>query len=271
MGQDDDDRQLGLEQALSETEAAADGALKAAAAATKALKHLRSVVHAGNLRELPGAFSAAEQAVNALQDHVSAVRASWRFDEDAYFADGLYTRELMATAETMGVRLFEADDRLYSYPLLVRVLAGERIVLIDRTRERRLRPTVLVSHLRDLQRRPSRFKPVDFLATLYKAYTTLEAALGRDRRGRGTVVRLLDVYDLLTLLPGQARDYSRQEFARDVYLLDRSGVTTTPRGYTLSLPSSTGTRVAAGTLRVIGESGEEKTYYGVAFTPPGTG
>jgi hypothetical protein len=258
-----------LEQALCTTEAETDGALKAATAADKALKHLRAMVHVGNLRELQAAFVAAEQAVDGLRQQLAVAIASWDFDQDTYFADGSYTRELLETAAAMGVDIVEADDRLYSYPMLLRVLGNERTVMIDRTRERRLRPTVLVSRLSDLRKRPPRFRPAAFLETLHKVYVVLEAARGKDLRMRGVVVRLLDVYQLLTPMPGQSREYSRQEFARDVYLLDRSGTTTTRTGFTASLPSSTGTKSRAGTLTVITESGHEQTYYGIAFTHSG--
>ena len=72
----------------------------------------------------------------------------------------------------------------------------------------------------------------------------------------------------MTLLPGAAREYSRQEFARDIYLLDRGGVTTTRRGYVVSFPASTGARAGAA-MRVVTESGQEKVYYGLAFSPGG--
>jgi hypothetical protein len=66
-------------------------------------------------------------------------------------------------------------------------------------------------------------------------------------------------------MPGQAREYSKQEFARDIYLLDRSGVTRTRRGYVVSFPASTGARSATSTLRIVTEGGQEKVYYGIAF------
>ena len=93
----------------------------------------------------------------------------------------------------------------------------------------------------------------------------LVAKHGKDADGRGSVERLVEVYSLLTLLPGQARDYSRQEFARDIYLLDRSGVTET-RTRSVSFDASSGTRSSDSVLHVVTESGEEKTYYGIAFT-----
>ena len=51
----------------------------------------------------------------------------------------------------------------------------------------------------------------------------------------GKVIKLLDIYQLLTLLPGQSKEYTKEEFARDIYLLDKSGITTTNNGFVLSL------------------------------------
>jgi hypothetical protein len=89
---------------------------------------------------------------------------------------------------------------------------------------------------------------------------------GKDRVGRGIVIPLLEIYKLLTLLPGQAKEYSRQEFARDIYLLDQSGVTTTKKGFVISFPASTGTKSTTNTIRVITQEGQEKRYYGISFS-----
>ena len=50
---------------------------------------------------------------------------------------------------------------------------------------------------------------------------------------------------------------------------DQSGVTTTRRGDALSLPASTGTRSASGTIKVITREGQEKVYFGLAFARAG--
>jgi hypothetical protein len=262
--QSDRKPQPSLEQALGQTAAEADAALLAAAAASRAIKRARSAAQLGNVRDLPSALAAAEQAVAALQAQLTRTVQSWDFDAETYLSDGSFARELLDTAAGMNLRMFEQDERLYCYPALVRILPAECAVLIDRDRERRLRPKVLVARLQAMQRRPPRFRPEAFLETLYKAYTALVARHGKDARARGLAEPLLDVYQLLTLLPGQARDYSRQEFGRDIYLLDRSDVTSTRGGQLISLPASTGTR-SSGVIRVVAESGEEKTYYAIAF------
>lgn len=255
-----------LEAALQHTETDAEASLKAAAAVTGALKHFRSVIHDGNLREVKTALAAVEEALGALQQQVTAIRAGWNFDAASYFASGAYTRELLEAAERRQLPIFEQDDRLYCYPSLVRVLPVERALLIDRRRERRLRPSIVVEHLRTLHERPPRFKPADFLTTLFNAYRVLVQRHGSGALERGPVERLAQVYELLTLLPGQSREYSRQEFARDLYLLDRSGLTRTRDSFVVSFPASTGTKSASGVITAITEAGQERQYWGIAFT-----
>ena len=58
----------------------------------------------------------------------------------------------------------------------------------------------------------------------------------------GSPAKLVDVHRVLTLLPGAARDYTRQEFARDLYLLDQSGVVDVKDGRRMTLPASALTR-----------------------------
>jgi len=204
----------------------------------------------------------AEQAVNALKQQLTNGKEGWDFDEETYLSSNSFTAELLATAKQMGVNIFEQDDRLYCYPFLIRILPNERSVLIDKVRERRLRPSVLVSHLKELQNKPVRFKPEAFLECLFSAAV---AARGKDRVEEGAVVPLLEVYDLLTLLPGQTKEYTRQEFARDIYLFDQSDLKRTKKGHNVNFPASTGTRSASRTITVITRRGQEKKYYGVSF------
>ena len=76
---------------------------------------------------------------------------------------------------------------------------------------------------------------------------------------------LTELYDLLTMLPGQSREYAKQEFARDIYLLDQSGETTTRDGAQLEFHSGAGARVPKGALSVVTQHGAEKTYHGISF------
>ncbi|MDE3076239.1 MAG: hypothetical protein KGJ86_12495, partial [Chloroflexota bacterium] len=107
--------------------------------------------------------------------------------------------------------------------------------------------------MRRVQSRPARFKPGDFLEALRRAYLVV-ADQRSGRLASSPVVPLLDLYSLLTMLPGQDREYSRQEFARDVYLLDQSGANTTKQLDRIAFHASTGTR-GGRTLTVVTQSG----------------
>jgi hypothetical protein len=79
------------------------------------------------------------------------------------------------------------------------------------------------------------------------------------------------LYGLLTLMPGATREYSRQEFVRDVYLLDQSGETTTRDGKRIEFHASTGTKLARGAMSIITPDGREKRYYAISFAPAAGG
>jgi hypothetical protein len=75
---------------------------------------------------------------------------------------------------------------------------------------------------------------------------------------------LVDVHRVLTLLPGSARDYTRQEFARDLYLLDQSGVVDAKDGRRMTLPASAMTR-SGGVITTVTRNGQAKVYAGISF------
>lgn len=255
-----------LEKALAKTQTDVEATLKTAVSVVNSLKKFRINIQTGNLRDLKKTIESAEQAIAALKQQFSNTKEGWNFDSDNYVASPAFIEEIKAMSQSLGVKMFEQDERLYCYPFLIRILPNELAVQIDKQKERRLRPSTLVSHLKTLQNKPVRFKPDIFLECLYLAYETLIESRGKDQVGKGIVIPLLKIYGLLTLLPGQSKDYSRQEFARDVYLLDQSGVTATKKGCVIRLPASTGTRWTTGTIRVITQEGQDKRYYGISFS-----
>ncbi len=254
-----------LEQALARTEADATNTLKAAKTLVGVLRKLESAAREGRLRDIRVSIEGAEKALGTLAQQFANAKDGWRFEEEPYLADGRYSKELMAAGEKVGLKLFERDERLYCYPALLRVSGMDRAVFIDKKRETRIRPGVLVGILRDVQKRPARLRPEAFLPVLFDAYEKIGAM--RQKEFFESPIPLLDIYDLLTPLPGHSRDYPRQDFARDIYLLHKSGFHTT-KGATISFPSSTGTKTPSRTLTYITETGEEKRYYDISFTRP---
>jgi hypothetical protein len=252
-----------FEETLATTERDVDGALRAANVAVRELKRALASARTGQVRDLRKALTAARTAAAGLADGTRVLDDGFDFDDQAYLASGAYVKELLAEARARGVVIVEDDDRLLCYPSLLRLLPGDAVIEIDKVRERRLRPSVLVAALARAQERGPRFKAEAFLDSLRMAYELVVASEGKRADG---VVRLVDIWAALTMLPGQRGQYSKQEFARDLYLLDQSGVTRTTRSpRTLLWSASTGTK-GGGTLVTVARSGQQQRYWGVSFT-----
>lgn len=255
-----------LEAALAVTERATEAALKSAALVTRELRSALTDARTGQIRGLRKALAAAQVATEALAEQARTLQGGFDLDEQDYLASGAYTKELLATAEAKGVKMFEEEDRLLCYPSLLRLLPGDAVVEIDKVRERRIRPSVLVDRLAKTQTRAPRFKAEAFLDSLRAGY---ELVASSEDKKADSVVRLVDVWSVLTMLPGQRGQYSKQEFARDLYLLDQSGITSTSRSpRELRWSASTGTK-GAGVLVTVARSGQRQYYWGVSFTLDG--
>ena len=262
---EDQDRGVdGIEQALGKVERDADAALRAADRLVKGLKGLKQAAQVGDIRALQGGFESLAQGADSVAQNVANVADSWEFDTEAYMRDGGYTAELLAEARLAGISISEQDGRLFAFPVLVSLDPGRGLVSLDRKAVRGIRPSALVKALAQQQRRPPRFKPEAFLASLYTAYGVSTSGKW-DRSLPGPVVRLLDIYTLFTLLPSGKKDYSQLEFVRDIYLLDTTPDLLTADGYRLSFEASTGTKGRAGVLSIVTEGGGERRYYGVSF------
>ena len=252
-----------LESVLTDVEASADQALRAANAALRDLKRARAAAAAGAVRDLRRTLEAAEASSAALADAARDLREAYDFDENDYLASGAYTAELLAAAKDADLAIVEEDERLLSYPSLLRVLPGDLAVEIDRKKERRLRPSLLVGMLRDAQQRSPRFPFQRFVDSLAAAY---DVEVARRGAAPGDVVRLADLHRLLTLRPGARSDYSIQEFTRDLYLTDQQGQVFAKDGRPLQWHASSGTR-GAGVLTTVSRTGQQQRYWGISFAP----
>jgi hypothetical protein len=231
-----------LEQVLAEIEAQAGDLVKTTKQVMASFKKIKDAAKVGDLVKLRKLLEEGKSATLSLGCDFVKTQERLNFDEASYLAGKDFRQELLTTAQQMGVNLYEHDGYLFSYPVLLKILHKERAVSIDRIRESRLRPSVLVKRLKEVQNKPLRFKPQTFLEMLYTAYSIVVAGRGKHLIGKGTVIPLLELYQLLTLLPWQASEYTRQEFGRDVYLLDKIGTITTKNDHRANFHASTGHR-----------------------------
>ena len=253
-----------FEQGFEGTERAADAASKAVGSLLGATKQLKKAARDGDTAAIRRSSERLGLAMDAVRQEVANARGSWPFSEDeeeAYLKD-TYETELLAAARATGLRMDQRDGRLLAFPSIVRVLPADRSLRIDRKRVLSIRPSRVIAALKVNQTKKPRFASDRFLESLFRAYRLI-AGPG----AQGSTQALADVYEAFTLLPGSSGDYGQSDFARDIFILDRSGLTRTKSGASLSLPASTGTKSAKGTFTFVAPDGELTTYFGVRFGP----
>ena len=263
----------GFEQAFASAEEAAAGTVRSAGNLSKLAKQLEKAAKEGNIAGIKRAQSRFGAALEELSRVIDNASSSWPFGEEQeqqYLRDG-YAAELRDIAQERGLNVYERDGRLIASPSIVRILPADRAVRIDRKRVSTIRPSALVGLLLENQKKPGTYKSEAFLESLYKVYMELvrEDSAGRLVKGTpGRVVPLSRIYGLFTSLPGSDREYTRTDFARDLYLLDTGGVTTMKSGAVVSFPTSTGARSAktADVFTFVDSDGRDVQYYGVRFT-----
>lgn len=248
-----------FETALADLERQVDASAKVVMSALKEVKKAKVAAASGSIKDLHMSLEAAKGLGEQVQASLADLQLSWTFDAQQYFASGGFIDELLAKAQSEGVSAFAVDEKILCYPTIVQIASAETTVFIDKARVRNVRPSVLVRLLKSIQTRPPKFKADAFLESLSDAYDLVRA---KRAAPDGSVERLIDVYSVLTLLPGSNRDYTKPEFARDIYLLDQSGIVTTKNGRTLTLPASALTR-GSGLLSTVSRTGQEKIYVGI--------
>ena len=262
------------EQAFNDTQRAAEEVRKSAASVVSQARALAKAARTGNIAAIRRGQENLKDAVMALRQEVANVGSCWPFteEEERQFFEESYADALKATAAEKGLKMHEQDGLLMSYPCIVRVLAAERAVRVDRKKMSTVRPSYLVDLLLQNQKKSSSFSSQRFLESLYNVYSDISSgesgALALPEGAR--VVPLIRIYKLMTALPGAARDYGRSDFARDLYILESQGPRQTKSGAAVSFPSSTGTRRRSGDLfSFIGSDGNNAEYYGIRFSGDG--
>jgi len=258
-----------LEGALSEIER------RTGVAAASAKKYLNAVLSAkkasahGDLAGMKKALSDARETLQLARAEFESAATAWPFDDAGeleHFESGAFGRELIAAAESLGLTVTEEEGQFMCYPSVVRLDPARRVVTIDKKPHRFVRPSVLAAHLRAQQTRSVRFRPGPFLEALFAAWNYARHA---DTKGRGPAVDVsVDrIYAVLTVAPGSKKEYSRQEFGRDLFLLEGSEDVKTKSGAEVHFSRSTGAKAGRG-ITIVKENGERVVYSSVSFREP---
>ena len=261
---------LSFEQAFSDTERAAKSARESARRLEAQARALERAAKTGDIARIKSAQSGMDDALKVLRQEVDNAKSIWPFQEEGekQYLDDQYASELISAAEGIGLSIYERDRSLISYPSIVRVLPSDRSVRIDRKKVSTIRPSHLADQLLKNQQKPLRRLPMTYLNALYMVYSDIVSEDSSDRvvKSSGRVVPLSRIYRLLTSLPSSRREYSRNDFARDLYILDSDGPKRTNSGAVVSFPSSTGAKRPSDLFYFIGPDGQSVEYYGIRFT-----
>lgn len=254
-----------LEETLSITERAVKETIHVAKGFAAQLKKLLTAAEHGELRDIDKHFDAASKSIQSLKESLENGRKTWDFETaQAYLQSNRYLEELTETAHAAEIKAFLSDNAIFSYPLVLRLLPKELVVRIGNKKTRKIRPKALVEFLKSAQKKPQKLLISGFAEYLFEAYKLALYAKKKSPNDRLTVP-LKTIYSLINPLPWQAKEYSLQEFVRDIFLLDQAGEAITRNGYRLTFSGSTGSKNASDRLTAITPQGEERPYYGICF------
>ena len=260
---------VNFERAFEDLTSSCDAAVKASRALTSQLGQLKKASETGNITTLRRLQLSIVATLDELAAPVNEAASAWPYDDETeveHLKDG-YAEELRRVAAEKGLNILERDGQLISHPSIVRLLPLEKAVRIDRKKVSTIKPSHLTNLLLKEQGKRPRSSPQQFIEALYKVYEALTRESSRMIDGGSSpVILLADVYDMFVALPGVSRDYSRTDFARDLYQLETSDVKATRRGAVVSFPASTGARSTRNLFTFVGPDGLETKYYGIRFT-----
>ena len=257
-----------LEQQLTNLDGKLAEAQKVAGALVAALRRTRAGAKSGHIPDIEKGLPAIRQRAEEALAVAGELEGAWQFDVSKYMFSGTYLSELKEAAAEIGLQMFEKDGRIYCFPLIVRIDAKDSAVRIGKNLERRIRPRELAGILAATQKRPQRFREQQFLELLYKAYRSLAGTEWRRlERGPGPVIPVVDIHEVLTLLP--SADYPVAEFGRDLLLLDRQPDLRARDGARFEFASSTIGKERVGRVTVYDEHGRDRLYIGLRFVRGG--
>ena len=256
----------GFEQGFADTERAAALTVKSAGDVTRAARALERAAKTGSINAMRRAQAELHTAISALNEEVANAGECWPFqpdDEEGYLRDH-FAEELRAESGARGLRIYQRDEQLIASPSIIRILPGARAVRIDQKQISTIRPSHLAGLLRARQENPARFNGRNFIDALYSAYTMLTGGRSTRQRLEGSqfpAIPLARIYELITVMPGTSREYSRTDFARDLYRLDTDGPRATRRGHRLHFHSGRQSPIA-----FVTADGHIITYHSIAFS-----
>jgi len=231
-----------------------------------AVKKLKTAVQNGEVKSI----EALRKSALKQSDSTHVIGKSlpeFSFDSITYLSDKKgFMDEIKKLAHSEKLSMHIRDDVIFSYPLIIRIEPELNAIRINKKLRYTLRPDKLVDFLLREQTKDPSNKPSQFIEALFKAY---RYEIAKSKKGAFTSIELLKLYNLMTILPGTGREYTRSDFARDLYFLDVSDVRSTRSGHLVDLTYSTASRErGVDPIEFVTRDGTLKYYHSILFTAP---
>jgi len=258
-----------LENAFDHAEVAAESMLRAANSLVSLSKRMQTAAKEGKIDVLKKHIESLKDNLGIVQTEVQNAGNAWTMteDEEETYLAGDYIAELQEISAQQGLELFERDGAVVAYPSKLIVLPKENAIRLDGKKVLTIRPSCVASILRTNQLKRVRSNSPQFLESLYKVYRALIRTSDNKEmfENKESIIHLSSVYEVMTALPGFARDYDRLDFAKDLYLLDVSGLQETRNGTKFKFHADTGAKSGRGTFVCVDRNGQDQKFHDIQF------
>lgn len=230
---------------------------------------LERALRDGNLEQAERAAGFLEVALSRQREVLAQLREKLpAYDVVAYLREG-FDGEFLAACRDQGLKVSGSFPAYEVFPFKVRVHPERRLIEVNERVVRLLRPKVLAAYLKEQKKRLYRenFNPIRFLdalASIYDTILSVRQATHGVKIQPGLEVSLLDVYERLTPLPAQRRDYPPNMFAFDLHRLYVADAFTASDGRRLELGA---VRQRSRALVVYDAQGRDYRFGSLRFTP----
>jgi len=229
---------------------------------------LEKALRDGNLEQAERAAGWLEAALGKKTETLARLKEKLpAFDTPAYLREG-FEEEFLAACREHDLKVTGSFPNYEVFPFRIRIQPDRRLIEVNERVVRILRPWVFAAYLKEQKNRlyKENFNPVRFLDALSAVYDTILAV----RRATSGVkvqgdldVSLLDIYDRLTPLPAQRRQYPQNMFAFDLHRLYVADAFTASDGRRLVLGA---VRQRGRALVIYDAQGRDYRYGSLRFT-----
>ena len=189
-------------------------------AQTRAVNKIQKCINDGDINALPKLYGALRETSLEREDALNCLEAlTSEFDGREYMANGDFAAQMLECCRQLNVDVKGSYPVYEMFPCRVTINPETQDVTVDRKRLPRLRPSKLIGDIKSELDKLSKasFNAQSFAKELAAAY---DLAIIKDSMKKTFVadkpMYVLDLYEYMTPMRRQKRDYTKYNFAYDL-------------------------------------------------------